>query len=96
MEYFPKDKNYLYTIAQFYPRMAVYSDYQGWQNKQFLARGEFALTFGDFDVEITVPSDHILSATGELQNPDEVLTKEQIKQSKNGKEANNYSKPKRS
>lgn len=78
MEYFPKDKNYLYTIAQFYPRMVVYNDYEGWQNKQFLARGEFALTFGNFDVEITVPSDHILSATGELQNQNEVLTKEQI------------------
>jgi len=78
MEYFPKDKNYLYTIAQFYPRMVVYNDYEGWQNKQFLARGEFTLTFGDFDVEITVPSDHILSATGELKNTTEVLTKEQI------------------
>ncbi|MBN1253489.1 MAG: M1 family metallopeptidase [Bacteroidales bacterium] len=78
MEYFPKDDNYLYTIAQFYPRMVLYSDYQGWQNKQFLGRGEFTLTFGDFDVEITVPADHILSATGELQNMTEVLTNEQI------------------
>lgn len=78
MEYFPEDKNYLYTIAQFYPRMIVYNDYKGWKNKQFLARGEFALTFGDFDVESTVPSDHILTATGGLQNQDEVLTKDQI------------------
>lgn len=78
MEYFPKDDNYLYTIAQFYPRMAVYSDFAGWQHKQFLGRGEFALTFGDYDVEITVPEDHIVAATGELQNADEVLTKTQI------------------
>ena len=76
-EYFPKDDNYLYTIAQFYPRMAVYDDYEGWQNKQFLGRGEFALTFGDFKVKITVPSDHIVASTGVLQNPKDVLTKEQ-------------------
>ena len=78
LEYFPEDDNYLYTIAQFYPRMAVYDDYEGWQNKQFLGRGEFALVFGDFDVKITVPSDHIVASTGTLQNPKDVLTKDQI------------------
>ena len=78
MEYFPKDKNYLYTIAQFYPRMVLYTDYAGWQNKQFLGRGEFTLTFGDFDVEITVPADHIVSATGALINQNEVLDPDQI------------------
>ncbi|WP_224999941.1 M1 family metallopeptidase [Cesiribacter sp. SM1] len=76
-EYFPEDGNYLYTIAQWFPRMAVYSDFQGWQHKQFLGRGEFALPFGNYKVRITVPSDHIIAATGVLQNPEEVLTKEQ-------------------
>ena len=76
-EYFPKDKNYLYTIAQFYPRMAVYSDVEGWQNKQFLGRGEFALSFGDFRVSLSVPADHVVAATGELQNPNEVLSDQQ-------------------
>lgn len=76
-EYFPEDDNYNYTIAQWYPRMAVYDDVNGWQNKQFLGNGEFALTFGDFEVNITVPSDHIVASTGVLQNPDKVLTKTQ-------------------
>ncbi len=78
-EYFPEDGNYVYTIAQFYPRLCVYDDYEGWQNKQFLGRGEFALTFGDYEVEIEVPSDHLVAATGELQNPKDVLTKSQLK-----------------
>jgi len=78
LEYFQEDGNYSYTIAQWFPRMAVYSDFQGWQNKQFLGRGEFALTFGNYDVKITVPSDHIIGATGTLQNPKEVLTKEEL------------------
>ncbi len=78
-EYFENDGNYLYAIAQFYPRMAVYSDFQGWQHKQFLGQGEFTLPFGDFEVNITVPADHILGATGELQNANKVLTSEQIK-----------------
>lgn len=78
MEYFPEDGNYLYTIAQFFPRMAVYDDVNGWQNKQFLGRGEFTLPFGDYKVRITVPSDHIIASTGELQNPEEVLTAKQI------------------
>lgn len=76
-EYFPEDKNYLYAIAQFYPRMAVYSDNQGWQHKQFLGSGEFTLCFGDYNVSLTVPADHILAATGVLQNSAEVLTAEQ-------------------
>lgn len=73
-EYFPEEDNYMYSIAQFYPRMAVYNDVEGWQNKQFLGRGEFALEFGDFKVAITVPSDHVVASTGELQNPSDVLT----------------------
>ncbi len=77
-EYFPEDANYVYTFAQWFPRMCVFDDYEGWQNKQFLGRGEFALTFGNYKVRITVPSDHIVGATGWLQNPDEVLTREQI------------------
>jgi hypothetical protein len=89
MEYFPNDDNYLYTIAQFYPRMVLYTDYAGWQNKQFLGTGEFTLTFGDFDVEITVPSDHIVSATGELTNKNEVLTTKQIAQLEKAKTAKN-------
>ena len=73
-EYFPKDDNYSYTIAQYYPRMAVYDDVEGWQNKQFLGRGEFALSFGNFEVAITVPKDFIVGATGTLQNTKDVLT----------------------
>ena len=88
-EYFSEDNNYLYTIAQWYPRMAVYSDFQGWQNKQFTGRGEFALTFGDFRVNITVPADHIIGATGECQNYASVLSASQLsrwKQAQNAKE----------
>jgi hypothetical protein len=77
-EYFPKDGNYLYTIAQWFPRMCVFDDYEGWQNKQFLGQGEFALVFGNYRVRITVPSDHIVGATGILQNPKSVLTPAQI------------------
>ena len=64
---------------QFFPRMCVYSDVTGWQNKQFLGRGEFTLPFGNYDVSITVPSDHIIAATGEIQNSNEVLNAEQRK-----------------
>ncbi len=78
-EYFEDEDNYLYTIAQFYPRMAVYNEVEGWQHKQFLGTGEFTLPFGDFEVSLTVPSDHIVGATGELQNSDDVLTSKQIK-----------------
>jgi len=76
-EYFPEDGNYVYTFAQWFPRMCVFDDYEGWQNKQFLGTGEFALTFGDYKVRITVPSDHIVASTGWLQNPKAVLTAEQ-------------------
>lgn len=78
-EYFEKDDNYLYTIAQFYPRMAVYNDNEGWQHKQFLGRGEFTLPFGNYEVALTVPADHYVAATGELQNAKEILTKSQQK-----------------
>ncbi len=73
------DGNKGYVIAQFYPRMAVYSDVEGWQNSQFWGRDEFALPFGNFDVSITVPADHVLDATGELLNRKEVFSKEMMK-----------------
>jgi hypothetical protein len=77
-EYFEDEDNYLYTIAQFYPRMCVYNDETGWQNKQFLGAGEFTLPFGDYEVHLTVPSNHVVSATGVLDNANEVLTKDQL------------------
>jgi len=76
-EYFEDEDNYLYTIAQFFPRMCVYNDVEGWQNKQFLGSGEFTLPFGDYSVDITVPDDHIVAATGVLTNASKVLTSEQ-------------------
>ena len=76
-EYFPADQNYLYEMAQFYPRMAVYSDVTGWQNKQFLGNGEFTLPFGDFRVSITAPADHVVGATGTLENAEQVLSSTQ-------------------
>lgn len=78
-EEFEKDGNRLYVIAQFFPRMAVYNDVEGWQNMQFWGRGEFALAFGNYEVNITVPADHILEATGVLTNRKEVFTSEQVK-----------------
>lgn len=75
-ELFP-DGNKNYTIAQFFPRLCVYDNVEGWQNMQFWGRSEWALEFGDYDVKITVPEDHILDATGVLQNEKDVLTKEQ-------------------
>ena len=90
-EYFDEEGNAIYTIAQFFPRMAVYNEVEGWQNKQFLGRGEFALPFGDYKVSITVPDDHIVSATGELINSSSVLTKTQIKRLNKAKK--NYSEP---
>lgn len=78
-EHFDSDGNNLYVLAQFYPRMAVYNDVEGWQNMQFWGAGEFALPFGNFDVNITVPADHILEATGDLLNRKEVFTAEQFK-----------------
>ena len=76
-EYFEEDDNYLYTIAQFFPRMAVYNDVEGWQNKQFLGQGEFTLPFGDYKVSITVPTDHVVASTGTLTNASRVLTSTQ-------------------
>jgi hypothetical protein len=78
-EYFPEDANYLYTMSQWFPRMAVYSDFQGWQNKQFDGRGEFALVFGNYKVNMTVPSDHVVGATGECQNYGQVLNAASMK-----------------
>jgi hypothetical protein len=78
-EYFPEDDNYLYTMSQWFPRMAVYSDFQGWQNKQFNGRGEFALVFGNYKVNMTVPADHVVGATGECQNYGQVLSATSMK-----------------
>lgn len=78
LEFFPEDGNYVYTIAQFFPRMCVYDDYNGWQNKQFMGTGEFALPFGNYKVRITVPADHIVAASGVLQNPQDVLSKTEL------------------
>jgi aminopeptidase N len=69
-----EDGNCIFLGAQWYPRMSVYSDYEGWHNKAFLGSGEFTLEFGDYEVELTVPADHVVSATGELSNATEVLT----------------------
>jgi hypothetical protein len=77
-ELFPDNGNYLFTMSQWYPRLCVYSDFQGWQNHQFTGRGEFALTFGNFKVQMTVPADHIIGATGECQNYQQVLTPAQF------------------
>ncbi len=73
-EYFAEDGNDLYTMSQWYPRLCVYNDYQGWQNHQFIGAGEFALTFGNFKVSMSVPSDHIVMATGQCQNYQQVLS----------------------
>ena len=90
-EYFSEDDNRAYVIAQFFPRLAVYNDVEGWQNYQFWGNGEFALNFGDYDVKITVPDDHIMEATGELQNPKDVLSKLELQRYK--KAANSFDKP---
>ncbi|MCH1506880.1 MAG: M1 family metallopeptidase, partial [Verrucomicrobiales bacterium] len=76
-EYFEEDGNSIYELAQWFPRMCAYTDVNGWQNKQFIRRGEFSLEFGDYRVAITTPDDHIVSSTGVLQNPDAVLTEQQ-------------------
>jgi len=68
----------LYTIAQWYPRMCVYDDLNGWNNLPYLGQGEFYLDYGDFKVNITAPSDHIVVCSGELLNADEVYTSEQL------------------
>ncbi len=77
-EYFPEDGNDLYTMTQWYPRLCVYSDFEGWQNNQFAGSGEFALTFGNFKVAMTVPADHIIMATGECKNYKDLLTPKQF------------------
>ena len=76
---FEKGDADIFFLAQWFPRMAAYTDYAGWQHKQFLRRGEFTLEFGDYDVTLTVPADHIVSSTGSLENGNEVLTKTQLK-----------------
>ncbi len=90
-EYFPEDGNRAYVIAQFFPRMAVYSDVEGWQNHQFWGSGEFALSFGNYDVNITVPADHVLDGTGVLQNRKEVFSKEMMARYEKAKKS--YDKP---
>ncbi|MBL0232267.1 MAG: M1 family metallopeptidase [Chitinophagaceae bacterium] len=88
-EYFPEDGNMEFTMTQWYPRLCVYSDFQGWQNHQFTGRGEFALTFGNFKVQMTVPADHVIGATGECQNYQQVLSPSQFaryQKAKAGKE----------
>jgi hypothetical protein len=80
-EHFPDDEreggNDIFLLAQWFPRLAAYTDYEAWTNKEFIGRGEFTLEFGNYEVDITVPADHIVSSTGELQNPKDVLTKTQ-------------------
>ncbi|WNW02543.1 M1 family metallopeptidase [Tenacibaculum sp. HL-MS23] len=78
-EHFPEDNNNNYVIAQFYPRLCVYDNVEGWQNDQFWGRSEFALEFGDFNVNITVPADHMLGATGVLLNKKDVFSKTELK-----------------
>ena len=90
-EHFPKDGNNAYVIAQFFPRMAVYNDVEGWQNMQFWGSGEFALPFGDYEVNITVPADHVLDATGTLQNRKDVFSKEMMKRYERAR--NSFDKP---
>ena len=91
LEYFPEDGNYIYTIAQFFPRMCVFDDYEGWQNKQFLGQGEFALTFGQYKVKITVPADFVVAATGSLKNAQQVLGKNELERLE--KARNSFDKP---
>ncbi len=90
-EHFPDDKrkggNDIFLLAQWFPRLAAYTDYEAWTNKEFIGRGEFTLEFGDYDVEITVPADHIVSSTGSLQNPNDVLTSTQRKRLKDAETA---------
>jgi hypothetical protein len=77
-EFFPEDGNHEFTMAQWFPRLCVYSDFQGWQNHQFTGRGEFALTFGNYKVQMTVPADHVIGSTGECLNYPQVLTPAQL------------------
>lgn len=86
-ETFEEDGNNIYEIAQWFPRLCAYSDLTGWQHKEFLGNGEFTLEFGDYTVAITAPADHIVASTGELINPDDVLTKQQKKRLKEAESA---------
>ncbi len=86
-EHFKEDKNDIFEIAQWFPRMAAYYDVYGWQHKQFLGSGEFTLEFGDYDVQLTVPSDHVVAATGELSNADKILTATQLDRLKQARTA---------
>jgi hypothetical protein len=87
-EFFPKDGNFNYFIAHWFPRLAPYDDVNGWNHKQFLGQGEFALIFGNYKVSITVPADHIVAASGECQNYAQVLTatqKQRLKKAETSK-----------
>src|SRR5690606_9668628 len=86
-EHFPEDGNNAYVIAQFFPRMAVYNDVEGWQNHQFWGNGEFALPFGNYEVNITVPADHVMEATGVLQNRKDVFTEEMLERFERAKKS---------
>ena len=90
-EHFPDDKreggNDIFLLAQWFPRLHAYTDYEAWTNKEFIGRGEFTLEFGNYDVELTVPADHIVSSTGALQNPKNVLTSTQRKRLKGAEKA---------
>ena len=86
-EHFEKDGNDIFLLAQWFPRLAAYTDYEAWTNKAFLGSGEFTLEFGDYDVEITVPADHIVSATGKLDNASSVLTRTQRNRLKEAEDA---------
>jgi hypothetical protein len=90
-EHFPDDErkggNDIFLLAQWFPRLHAYTDYEAWTNKEFIGRGEFTLEFGNYDVELTVPADHIVSSTGALQNPKSVLTSTQRKRLKEAEKA---------
>ncbi len=78
-EYFPDEDNYIFTITQWFPRLCVYSDVEGWQNKQFTGRGEFALTFGNYVVKMTLPDDYVVGSTGECLNYPSLLSPTELK-----------------
>ncbi|MFD1769943.1 M1 family metallopeptidase [Sphingobacterium suaedae] len=78
----------IYTIAQWYPRVCVYDDIIGWNTEPYTGPGEFYLEFGDYSVEITAPADHIVVAGGELLNPEEVWTAEQLTRYKQAFQSN--------
>ncbi|MGB1291741.1 MAG: aminopeptidase, partial [Pseudoalteromonas sp.] len=86
-EHFEDDGNDIFLLAQWFPRLAAYTDYEAWTNKAFLGSGEFTLEFGDYDVELTVPADHIVSATGKLDNASSVLTRTQRNRLKDAENA---------